>query len=70
MTIDDLEQGIRELSSLPIDARIEAMNRLMEVIAEVHPNHDPVSSVRWVPAEMIEANSYNRVFGENCVFAR
>jgi ParB-like chromosome segregation protein Spo0J len=59
MTIDDLEQGIRELSSLPTHERIQAINRLMEVIGEIHPNTDPVSSVRWVPASMIEANSYN-----------
>ncbi|GHP00923.1 hypothetical protein KSF_109700 [Reticulibacter mediterranei] len=59
MTIDELEEGIRELTSLPTHKRIEAINRLMKVIGEVHPNSDPVSSVLWVPAEMVVANSYN-----------
>jgi ParB-like chromosome segregation protein Spo0J len=59
MSIEELEIGIKELSSLPPHERIEAINRLMKVIGEVHPNTDPVSSVRWVPAEMVVANSYN-----------
>jgi ParB-like chromosome segregation protein Spo0J len=59
MRLGELETGIRELASLPPDKRIEALNHLMEVIGEVHPNPDPVSSVRWVPAEMVVANDYN-----------
>jgi len=59
MTIEELESGIEGLASLPIDERIEAINRLMAAIGKVHPNADPVSSVRWVPAEMVVANEYN-----------
>jgi len=59
MNIEKLERGIQELSSLPTHERIEALNRLMKVIGDVHPNHDPVSGVQWVPAEMIEGNTYN-----------
>jgi ParB-like chromosome segregation protein Spo0J len=57
--IEALEAGIHELASLPTDERIEAINRLMAAIGEVHPNSDPVSSVRWVPADMVVANDYN-----------
>ncbi len=59
MSIEELERGIQELASLPPHERIEAINRLMKAIGEVHPNADPVSSVRWVPAELVVANSYN-----------
>jgi ParB-like chromosome segregation protein Spo0J len=59
MNIEDLEAGIQGLASLPTDERIEAINRLMKAIGAVHPNPDPVSSVRWVPADMVVANNYN-----------
>lgn len=59
MRIEELEGGIKELSSLPTNERIEAINRLMKAIGDVHPNDDPVSGVQWVPAEMIEGNPYN-----------
>jgi ParB-like chromosome segregation protein Spo0J len=59
MNLDDLESGIQELASLAPEERIAAINRLMAAIGAIHPNSDPVSSVRWVPAEMVEANDYN-----------
>jgi ParB-like chromosome segregation protein Spo0J len=59
MTIDDLEAGIKDLANLSVEERIEAVNRLMKAIGEIHPNTDPVSSVQWVPAEMVVANDYN-----------
>jgi ParB-like chromosome segregation protein Spo0J len=59
VNIEDLESGIRGLASLPVEECIEAVNRLMGVIGEIHPNPDPVSSVRWVPADTVEANGYN-----------
>lgn len=59
MNIEALEAGIQELSSLPTAERIDAINRLMQAIGEIHPNADPVSSVRWVPADQVVANDYN-----------
>ena len=59
MTLEELEAGIKDLAALPTPERIAAINRLMAAIGEVHPNPDPVSSVRWVPAESVVANDYN-----------
>lgn len=59
MNIEDLEAGIHDLASLPVEERIAAINRVMQAIGEVHPNADPVSTVRWVPAGSVVANDYN-----------
>lgn len=53
--------GVRHaLLSLPIDDRIDCLNRLRAILHEVSPFKDnPVDLVQWVKAEEVEANDYN-----------
>lgn len=49
-----------ELSKLPLDERIEALNLARVALHEVSPFADePVDCVLWVPAETVQANDYN-----------
>ena len=59
MTLQRLKEDIAELASLPVDERIEAINQVMDAIGAIHPHKDPVSIVKWVPAAMVVANTYN-----------
>lgn len=55
-----LKQLINELSSLPEDKKIEAINTVRRALHEISPFKDePVDCVVWVPAEKVEANDYN-----------
>ncbi|MNQ24555.1 ParB-like nuclease domain protein [compost metagenome] len=48
------------LSAMPIDQRIEEINRLREEIHQYSPFKDePVDFVRWVPNKEVHANDYN-----------
>jgi ParB-like chromosome segregation protein Spo0J len=58
--IENLEAAIQDLATLPTDERIEAINRLTDALSAIHPNTDhPINAVKWVPADMVEANDYN-----------
>lgn len=59
MSINDIEAQIVALGDLSVDERLAAINRVMAAVRAIHPNPDPVSTVMWVPAEMVEANDYN-----------
>lgn len=51
---------IESLERLPIDERVEAINRLREAIHNVSPfNTEPVDFVRWVKNTSVHANDYN-----------
>lgn len=57
MTIEDY---IESLGILPVDERIEEINRLRGLIHTVSPFKDePVDFVKWVPREQVKANDYN-----------
>lgn len=57
--IDEITKNILSLKALPPDERLVAINEIMSAIKEVHPIPDPVSAVKWIPAETVEANAYN-----------
>ena len=57
MTIDDY---ISSLANLPIEERVEEVNRLRALIHDVSPFKDePVDFVKWVSRESVKANDYN-----------
>lgn len=47
------------LSSFDWFERIKKINELLEEIAKLHPIQQPVSQVRRVDSELVEANDYN-----------
>jgi ParB-like chromosome segregation protein Spo0J len=48
------------IGSLPLTARVEALNFAREVLHGVSPfASEPVDFVRWVPADSVRANAYN-----------
>lgn len=48
------------LGSMPLHERIAEINRLRAAISEHSPfKNEPVDCVKWVPAELVEANDYN-----------
>jgi ParB-like chromosome segregation protein Spo0J len=59
MSLEQAEDFIASLAKTPVEERIAIINRLIDAIQAIHPNNDPVSGVKWVPASIIEANSYN-----------
>jgi ParB-like chromosome segregation protein Spo0J len=51
---------IREVSLLPLQERVDAINALRAAIHEASPfKTEPVDFVRWVPAASVYANDYN-----------
>ena len=49
-----------QLLCLDIPERIEALNRVRQIIAKASPfQQEPVDCVQWVPAEQVRANDYN-----------
>src|SRR4051812_44617012 len=51
---------ITELKSMPVDDRVEALNKIKIALHEVSPfKHEPVDCVLWVSANEINANDYN-----------
>jgi ParB-like chromosome segregation protein Spo0J len=53
-------QLVAELAALPIEARIEAINRVRIALHEVSPfAREPVDLILWVRADAVEANDYN-----------
>lgn len=54
------KQLAREIATLPLDERIEALNETRLALHEVSPFADePVDCVMWVPAAEVHANDYN-----------
>jgi len=51
---------INEISGLPIDDKIAAINKIKTMLHEISPmKNEPVDCVLWVKSETIEANDYN-----------
>ena len=54
------DQMAKELAKLDICARVDAINRVREIIHEVSPfASEPVDFVRWIKADDVTANDYN-----------
>ncbi|RMX07582.1 hypothetical protein D8I35_00040 [Corticibacter populi] len=54
------EDLFRELDALPVDRRIDAINRIRRKLRDHSPfMREPVDCVQWVPAEQVEGNAYN-----------
>ncbi len=57
---DLMREVCAELSQLPVEERIDALNECRTMLHEVSPlKSQPVDCVLWVPAEEVEANEYN-----------
>lgn len=55
-----LDTLIAELSALPEEEKIEALNTVRTRLHEISPfQAEPVDCVLWIKTEMIEANDYN-----------
>lgn len=55
-----IEALIAELSALPEDERIDALNEVRAALHEISPLRDhPVDFVAWVRSEQVHANHYN-----------
>jgi len=55
-----LDALIAELTSLPEQERIEALNVVKRRLHEISPfAREPVDCVLWIPADKVEANDYN-----------
>jgi len=48
-----------QLSAMPEEERIQAINQIKKDIDEMNPIQQPVSIVKWVPSDMVVANDYN-----------
>jgi ParB-like chromosome segregation protein Spo0J len=58
--VDDARAVFAKLADLPEDDRIEAINAIRTALHEHSPmRHEPVDCVLWVPAETVQANTYN-----------
>lgn len=58
--IERAESLFRELDCLPLDQRVEAINRIRLRLREHSPFADePVDCVQWIPCEQVEGNDYN-----------
>ncbi len=58
--VESVRGVIATIATLPIDARIEAINGIRSLLHEISPfKSEPVDFVRWVPATAVQANDYN-----------
>jgi len=58
--ITDFEPIVAQLATLPLGARIEAINQLRSMIHEQSPmKGEPVDLVLWVKNDSVHANDYN-----------
>lgn len=58
--IDKAREVVDELALLPEDDRIDALNRIREMLHEASPFRDePVDLVLWVHGDDVQANDYN-----------
>lgn len=58
--IRDAERLCRRVYDLPIDERVEVLNKIRQMLHEVSPfAQEPVDCVQWVKADTVQANDYN-----------
>jgi len=49
----------KKLNGKKLEQKVELLNHVRKLIAELSPFEDPVDYVQWVPMKYIHANSYN-----------
>ena len=59
MIEDILKELEKELESLDIDERINMLNVINKKLSELSPMNEPITYVKWVKAENVDANEYN-----------
>lgn len=53
-------EHIRDLESLPVDARVEALNAIRLAMHSVSPfASEPVDCIQWIRQDAVEGNEYN-----------
>lgn len=58
--VEKICRAVGKLSDLPLDQKVEALNRIRLALHKVSPFADePVDCVQWVKAEAVTANDYN-----------
>lgn len=55
--IEMIEKEFNKLSTL--EEKVEFLNAIREKLSELSPFKEPVDCVRWVKADMVQANEYN-----------
>lgn len=56
----EIQQLISEISNLPLDEKVEAINKIKLALHEISPfNSEPVDCVLWVKNSTVHANDYN-----------
>ncbi len=59
-SIKTLVEGFKqELDDKPLDEQVSLLNELRGAIGELSPFKEPVDTVAWVPADRVQANTYN-----------
>lgn len=58
--VEQIDPICEQIEALPLDQRVEALNRIRAKLHEVSPfKSEPVDCVQWVPADSVEGNEYN-----------
>ncbi len=58
--IEALIEGIKqELGNKTLDEQVSLLNELRAAIGDLSPFEEPVDVVSWVPADRVQANTYN-----------
>lgn len=59
-TEEELMSYIKKLESLPLDQKVDAINRIREAIHSISPfKTEPVDFVKWVKNPLVHQNDYN-----------
>lgn len=59
-TIKNICDAVNELADLPIEQRVDALNRVRLALHKISPfASEPVDCVQWVKADVVTANDYN-----------
>jgi ParB-like chromosome segregation protein Spo0J len=54
-----IDQIKRELDNKPLDEQVSLLNEIRGAISELSPFKEPVDNISWIPADMVQANTYN-----------
>lgn len=58
--INPITEAIKHLSDLPLNARVDALNKIKLALHEISPfKSEPVDCVLWIPMDDLKANDYN-----------
>lgn len=56
----NIEETIKEISNMPLDEKVEHINKIREALHEISPfKTEPVDFVKWVKVDSVTANDYN-----------